>query len=422
MAKVMPTTFEMATERVSWRERLFRKVVLHIFAQMERGSLRLTLPEGDVLEFGNGDGSGRASIHIKNEAFFRKCVLSGDIGFGESYMDGDWETDSITNVIAWMILNYENLPTIAGSKNRVLGVNLFGIANRLLHMFRPNSKAGSKRNITAHYDLSNDFFRTFLDPSMTYSSAYFAQSDLDLAAAQREKYDRLCQKLKIGPDDHVLEIGSGWGGFAMYAVQNYGCRVTTVTISEQQYDLARKRIAEAGLSDRIELLLTDYRELKGRRFDKIVSIEMLEAVGHKYLPVYFKKCQELLKADGALGLQVITSPDSRYDDLRKGVDWIQKHIFPGTLLPSIAAINGAINKTGDLFLHDLHDMGLHYSRTLATWRETFNRNINRVRALGFDDVFIRKWNYYFSYCEAAFKMRHINVVQMVYVRPNNTKF
>jgi cyclopropane-fatty-acyl-phospholipid synthase len=266
--------------------------------------------------------------------------------------------------------------------------------------------------------LNNDFFAVFLDPTMTYSSGYFYKPGLTLEEAQYAKYERLAKQLHLKASDHVLEIGSGWGANAIYMAKNYGCKVTSLTISAEQQKLAMERVAEAGLTGQVEILLTDYRELEGE-FDKIVSIEMLEAVGHKFLDVYFKKCYSLLKQNGILALQVITSPDSRYAELRKGVDWIQKHIFPGSLLPSIAAINGAVNRTSDLTMVDLKDMGLDYAITLKRWFEQFNANINTVKSLGFDDAFIRKWNYYLCYCEAAFAMRNINVMQLVYARPNN---
>ena len=225
--------------------------------------------------------------------------------------------------------------------------------------------------------------------------------------------------MHLRPGDHVLEIGSGWGGNAIYMAKTYGCRVTSLTISEEQHKLAIERVEAEGLSHKVNILLKDYRQMDGL-FDKIVSVEMLEAVGFKYLDVYFKKCHELLKKNGILALQVITSPDSRYDNLKKGVDWIQKHIFPGSLLPSIAAINSAINRTGDLTMVDLKDIGLDYAKTLKLWHEAFNNSLQKITSLGFDEQFIRKWNYYLCYCEAAFEMRNINVMHMVYARPNNT--
>jgi cyclopropane-fatty-acyl-phospholipid synthase len=395
----------------------YEKVILSMLSRMDRGTLSVTMPSGELVSLGNGNGV-TASIEVKSPDFFRRCVLYGDIGFGEAYVDGDWDTDDITNVIRWFILNIDNAPTVSGSKVQSFALNVLKVFNKIYHFKRANSVSGSRKNISEHYDLNNDFFALFLDPTMTYSSAYFKEENMSLQQAQLEKYDRLCRQLQLKPSDHVLEIGSGWGGNAIHMAKNYGCRVTTATISEEQFRLASDRVAAAGLSDKINVVLQDYRLLEGQ-FDKIVSIEMLEAVGHKYLEVYFKKCQELLKRDGILAFQVITCPDSRYESLRNGVDWIQKHIFPGSLLPSVAAINAAVNNTGDLTLVDLKDIGLHYAKTLKLWREKFNRELNGVKDLGFDERFIRKWNYYLCYCEAAFEMRNINVMQMVYARPNN---
>ena len=385
---------------------------------MNKGTLHVSFPSGESITLGSGEGNITADISIKDPEFFKRCVLFGDIGFGEAYVDGDWDTGSITNVIKWFLLNIENSPGISGSgvKNFALGVLKF--FNKVYHLKRANSVTGSEKNISEHYDLNNDFFALFLDPTMTYSSAYFREEGMSLQQAQVEKYDRLCRQLQLISSDHVLEIGSGWGGNAIYMAKNYGCRVTSITISEEQQKLARERVAKEGLDDKIKIELIDYRKVEGQ-FDKIVSIEMLEAVGDEFLDIYFYKCQQLLKKDGILAFQVITCPDSRYNELRKGVDWIQKHIFPGSLLPSVARLNQAINSTGNMTLVDLKDLGLHYARTLATWREQFNAHLEEVKALGFDERFIRKWNYYLGYCEAAFAMRNINVMQMVYARPNN---
>lgn len=386
---------------------------------MDKGRLHLTLSDGEQITIGNGEGNIAASIRLNSDDFFKRIVLFGDIGFGEAYVDGLWDTDNIANVIKWALLNVENTPGSSGSKIRNAAFNLLQYANKLAHFARANTPEGSRKNISEHYDLNNDFFASFLDPTMTYSSAYFYRDGMSLQEGQLAKYDRLCRQLHLKPADHVLEIGSGWGGNAIYMAQNYGCRVTSITISKEQHRLAVERVKAAGLSDRVNIEIQDYRELSGQ-FDKIVSVEMLEAVGHKFLDGYFKKCHELLKKNGILALQVITSPDSRYYELRKGVDWIQKHIFPGSLLPSVAAINGAVNRTGDLTLVDLKDLGLDYAKTLKLWCDSFNNSLARVKLLGFDDRFIRKWNYYLCYCEAAFAMRNINVMQLVYARPNNT--
>lgn len=328
--------------------------------------------------------------------------LFGDVGFGESYVDGDWDTDSIERVIAWAILNVENSPAMSGSKSRAFALNLLKFYNRALHLLRPNSIGTARQNISEHYDLGNGFYRLWLDPTMTYSSALFTAPDQTLESAQTAKYDALCRKLRLVPSDHVLESGSGWGGFACHAVRNYGCRVTTATISVEQFHFAKERFKREGVKQRTEVLLEDYRNLTGQ-FDKVASIEMMEALGDRYLETYFAKIHSLLKPDGLVGVQYITVPDSRHAELKRGVNWIQKHIFPGSLLLSI------------------EDLGLSYTSTLRMWFDTFNARAAEVRALGFDDRFIRKWNYYLQYCEAAFAMRNISVVQAIYTRPNNPR-
>ena len=408
----------------SWAERS----VFSTFADMRRGRLRVELPDGKVREFGDPAGLSREVVHgigntamirVRRAAFFKKCVLGGDIGFAESFIDGDWETPDLTAVISWFILNIDNAPTLSGSKRaRLLAANLLRGVNRLGHLLRPNSRATARQNIREHYDLSNDFFALWLDESMMYSGARWETADATLQEAQFAKNDALCRKLRLKPTDHVLEIGTGWGGWSLHAAQHYGCRVTTLTISQQQLDLAVKRIAAAGLGDRIEVRLQDYRDVTGR-FDKIVSIEMLEAVGHRYLPDYAAACHRLLKSDGLLALQFITYPDSRYAQLRRGVDFIQKHIFPGSLLLSVNRLNHLLSEKGGFVLHSLEDGAHDYVRTLRTWRQSFHQKLDQVRALGFDDRFVRKWDYYLCYCEAAFALRNISVVQTVHTRPNN---
>jgi len=388
---------------------------------MDKGTLYLTLPDGQSLSLGNSQGGINASIYINDNEFYKRLILFGDIGFGEAYVDGLWDTDNITNVVKWVLLNIESAPGVSGSKAHAAGLNLLKWWNKFTHLNRENTLDGSRKNISEHYDLNNDFFASFLDPTMTYSSAYFYKDGLTLEEAQLAKYERLCSQLHLKPTDHVLEIGSGWGGNAIYMAKKYGCKITSLTISEEQYKLATERVENEGLIDRVSIELRDYRTLEGQ-YDKIVSVEMLEAVGHKYLDVYFKKCHDLLKKNGILALQVITSPDSRYDSLRKGVDWIQKHIFPGSLLPSVAAINSSINRTGDMTLIDLKDIGIDYAATLKLWHDQFNANLSTIKSLGFDERFIRKWNYYLCYCEAAFAMRNINTMQLVYSRPNNTSY
>tara|TARA_R110000868_G_scaffold104087_8_gene286302 strand:+ start:6448 stop:7701 length:1254 start_codon:yes stop_codon:yes gene_type:complete len=398
-----------------------RKAVFSLLKSFTVGSLAIKLPNGDIVTTGRDSDSDDAVITIKNERFFKRCLLGGDIAFGEAYVDGDWDTPDIVAVIRWMIKNVENSGVMSGSKSKTVLFNLLGATNRLGHLVKRNSKAGSKQNISFHYDLSNDFYGKWLDPTMTYSCGYFANPETDLEQAQINKYQLLCDDLAIQPSDHVLEIGCGWGGFMEHAVSKYGCHYTGVTISKEQLHYAKKRAKDLGIEDKVTLLFCDYRDLDGK-FDKIVSIEMIEAVGHEFLPVYFSKLQSLLKKNGLLTIQAITSPDSRYNEFRKGVDWIQKHIFPGALLPSVAAMTDAVRKTGDMHLVNLRDIGTHYAKTLNLWRESFNKEWDEIHPLGFDQNFRRKWNYYLSYCEAAFEMRNISDVQLTWTRPNNTSF
>ena len=412
---------------------LFRRLMLPMLAGMRRGRLRMEFPDGQSATFGaEAEGEGAlpvlaparpiarsAVIRVRREIFFRRCALYGDIGFAEAYLDGDWETPDLTAVIAWFILNIENAPTLSGSSRaRSLALDLFRAGNRLGHLLRSNSRANARRNIGEHYDLSNEFFALFLDPTMMYSAAKWSQPGLTLEEAQREKNDALCRKLRLRPTDHVLEIGTGWGGWSIHAARVYGCRVTSVTISRQQYELARERIAAAGLADRIQVELRDYRDLTGQ-YDKLVSIEMMEAIGHRYLPEFCRGVARLLKPEGTMALQFITCPDARYDELRRGVDFIQKHIFPGSLLLSLNRVNGLMAKAGGFMLGGLEDLGPDYARTLHEWRDRFGARLKEVRALGFDERFQRKWNYYLEYCEAAFALRNISVVQAVYARPNH---
>ncbi|MDI1249026.1 MAG: cyclopropane-fatty-acyl-phospholipid synthase [Lacunisphaera sp.] len=430
MSHDLATTRSTPIATTAPRPSLFQPAVLDSFAAMQLGRLRLELPDGSVREFGDPHTTARpvapgvsnfAFLRVRRASFFTRCALYGDIGFAESYIDGDWETPDLTSLLGWFLLNLENAPTLTGSQQaKSLALNLLRLGNRLGHLLRPNSRANARRNISAHYDLSNDFFALWLDPTMMYSGARWAGATT-LEEAQIAKNDALCRKLHLQPADHVLEIGTGWGGWSLHAAKHYGCRVTTLTISQEQCDLARRRIAAAGLTDRIEVRLQDYRELTGR-FDKIVSIEMLEAVGHRYLGEYAAVCDRVLKPDGLIALQFITYPDSRYDQLRRGVDFIQKHVFPGSLLLSVNRLNQLFAERGGFVLHGLEDLGRDYARTLAEWRQSFHARLDRVRGLGFDDRFIRKWDYYLAYCEAAFAMRNISVVQTVHTRPNNLSF
>ena len=410
---------------------LFRRLVLSSFAAMGRGRLRLELPEGQILSLGVPEGTNPealpnqvaavAHLRVRREAFFKKCFWSGDIGFAESYLDGDWETPDITAVLGWFILNVENAPTLSGSSRASsLALNLLRFGNRIGHLLRPNTRRIARRNIGEHYDLSNDFFSLWLDPSMMYSAARWPAGapHVSLEEAQREKNDALCRALRLSADDHVLEIGTGWGGWALHAASTYGCRVTTVTISQAQHDYAVRRIAAAGLAGRVDVQLRDFRDLDGQ-FDKIVSIEMMEALGHRYQEEFARVVARCLRPEGLVALQFITCPDARYGAFRRGVDFIQKHIFPGSLLLSLNRVNDLLAQSGGFVLHRVDDFGPDYARTLRQWHETFTARLADVRALGFDERFIRKWSYYLCYCEAAFALRNISVVHTLHTRPNN---
>lgn len=411
----------MSTIALTHSPSFYERIVLDMLSKMDKGRLEVSLPNGHTVTLGNGDGNVKADMRITDNDFFRRCVLYGDVGFGEAYSEGVWETSSITNVIKWFLLNINNAPNLSGSEAKTAILGMLKLFNKIYHARRSNTLSKARQNISEHYDLSNEFFSLWLDSSMTYSSAYFKNENMSLEEAQQEKYDRLSRMMKLKPEHHVLEIGSGWGGNAIHMASNYGCKVTSITISEEQQKLATEKVAAAGLSDKIKIVLEDYRVIDGQ-YDRIVSIEMLEAVGAQFFETYFRQVHKLLKPDGLLALQVITCPDSRFEELRRGVDWIQKHIFPGSLLPSVGALNKAINNTGDLTLVDLKDLGRHYAKTLAAWRDNFNRVKEQIEKIGFDPTFQRKWNYYLSYCEAAFAMRNINVMQLLYARPNNLSY
>ncbi|MGJ8697709.1 MAG: class I SAM-dependent methyltransferase [Verrucomicrobiaceae bacterium] len=395
------------------------KLVLGLLNKMPLGKLRLEYADGSVRHFGDEKSEVTASVKINNdEEFFKRCAYYGNVGMGEAYTDGIWDTPDIRAVISWFIFNMEALQGSDTASDKLPGVNLLKIVNWFRHLKRANTVETSRRNISEHYDLGNEFYSLWLDETMTYSCAKFEYPDAAFADAQSAKYEALCQKLKLKPGDTVLEIGCGWGGFGVHAAKNHGVKVTGVTISQAQADYARERIKREGLEDQFEVLIQDYRHIKGQ-FDKIVSIEMIEAVGHKFHEPFFAKCHEVLAPDGLLAIQMITVPDNRYQSLTKGVDWIQKVVFPGSLLMSIGRVNDVLAKTSDMFLHDLEDFGAYYVQTLQNWHQRFNAAREKLPALGFDEPFIRTWNYYLKYCEAGFNTRNISVVQAVYTRPNN---
>ena len=390
---------------------LFRRAVLSRLATLQCGQLTVVDRNG-ACEFGQVGNEGLvATVNVSDHSFYRDVVMGGGLGAAESYIRGDWDSPDLTSAMRLLAQNSDVLASVEKGAARLLRP-LRAAANWL----RRNTRAGSKRNISAHYDMSNDFFALMLDQTMTYSSGIFPSPTATLEEASIEKYDRICRKLQLSPTDHVLEIGTGWGGFAEHAVKQYGCRVTTTTISDEQHAYSARRFRDAAIDDRITLLKDDYRDL-GEQYDKLVSIEMIEAVGEKYLPGYFAKCSQLLKPHGMMCLQAITIPDHRYDSYRKSVDFIQRYIFPGGFLPSIGAMANCVGAQTDFrFLH-LEDFGPHYADTLSFWRRNFWQEIDAVRTLGFDDRFIRTWHYYLCYCEAGFRERQIGVSQILLTKP-----
>lgn len=402
-------------------DRIAHKCVTSILLRFDRSPILLQLWDGSSMRIGSSAPElPLANLQITQPAFFKKVLYGGEVGFGEAYVEGLWRTDNLPLLLQHLIDNLEHIPDMSGAKTKAMAFNLLRGLSALAHWQRRNTRRNSKRNIREHYDLSNDFYSLWLDKTLTYSSAWFEGQD-SLEEAQEKKYDRLCQKLRLQPGMRVLEIGCGWGGFSLHAAQRYGVHVTAITISEAQQVKALERVHAAGLQDQIDIRLCDYRDIQGQ-FDAIASIEMLEAVGHQFLKSYFDRCHQLLKPTGRLGIQVIVCPDSRYEIMRRSADWIKKHIFPGGQLPSIKALIDSANETGDLYLQHLENFGLHYAKTLQIWREKFNAQSEAVRELGFDETFMRKWNYYLAYCEAAFTTRNINVSQLILSRPNNTAF
>ena len=386
-----------------------RRLVLGRLESLRSGTLRVQ--DGDVVhEFrGAAPGAG-ATLVVRDPAFYSELAYGGSVGAAESYMLGHWSTPELTGLLRLMLANREALDALEGGLARVSAP-----LRLLAHWLHMNTRAGSRRNISAHYDLGNDFFRLMLDETMMYSCALFERPDMSLADASRAKLDLVCRKLGLGPSNHVIEIGTGWGGFAIHAAGRYGCRVTTTTISPSQYELAKERVRAAGLDDRVTVLLEDYRDLRGQ-FDRLVSIEMIEAIGHKQFGEFFRRSAGLLTRDGRMVLQSITIADRHFAQARDEVDFIKRYIFPGCCIPSVGALTEAMVAASDLRLVHLEDIGPHYATTLATWRRNFHARLDEVRALGYPDTFIRMWEYYLCYCEAGFAERTLGDVHMVMTR------
>ncbi|GAB3733722.1 cyclopropane-fatty-acyl-phospholipid synthase family protein [Silanimonas algicola] len=398
-------------------ERWLRSRLLERLAGLRHGALVVSdaLGERRLGDAEPAPGAPVARLRVHDLETYARIATGGSVGAAEAYMDGQWSCDELVDLIRLLVLNRDLLDAMEGGMARLSGWLL-----KAVHAFRRNTRAGSRKNIAAHYDLGNDLFRLFLSDDLMYSSAIFASTDEPLEAASFRKLQRIGRKLDLKPSDHLVEIGTGWGGMALHAAKHFGCRVTTTTISKEQHALATERVARAGLSDRVTLLLEDYRDLKGAH-DKLVSIEMIEAIGHQYLDTYLAKCASLLKPDGLAMVQAITIEDHRYEQALRSVDFIKRHIFPGSFIPSISAITGAMGRSTDLRLVSQEDFGPSYALTLRHWRERFMARLADVRALGYDERFIRMWEFYLAYCEGGFLERSIGVSQLLFARPMNRR-
>lgn len=394
----------------SWLNQFCKRAVLQHLARIAAGRIAL-VAGGERQMFGEPSAKLQATLTVRDERFYRRVALGGGLGAAESLMDGDWTCDDLTSLIRIFIRNSQ----VASGLDRGFAWLAQSLA-RVQQWWEPNNEQNARSQIRRHYDLGNDFFRLFLDDTLSYSSAWFPHSAASLHEASLAKIDRVCRKLDLQPDDHVLEIGTGWGALAVQAVERYGCRITSTTISAEQFRLARERVGRAGLTDRIDIQQLDYRQLRGS-YDKLISIEMIEAVGEKYLDTYFRQCSQLLRPDGAMVLQAIVIRDQMLERHRSSVDFIGKYIFPGGFLPSVSLIGDCVTRSTDLRICHLEEMSEHYLRTLELWREKFWQNIEQVRALGFDEPFIRMWDYYLQYCAAAFAERQVNVVQVLLGKP-----
>lgn len=388
---------------------LYKKIIHQRLSQIK--DAHIIISDGKSINKYGKPGNLSAKINILDSVFYKNIILGGTIGASESFIRGEWSSPNLTNVIRVLARNTEAQDKLE---------NLFTLLSqpflKVMHKLNENSVRGSKKNISRHYDLSNDFFSLFLDKNMMYSSAIYKSRKTSLEDASTNKLDVICKKLNLKKTDHVIEIGTGWGGFAIYATKNYGCKVTTTTISIEQYKFAKQKIKEAGLGKKIKVLLKDYRLLKGQ-YDKLVSIEMIEAVGYQFYDEYFKIIGQLLKNDGEALIQAITIKDQRYSKAIQSVDFIQKYIFPGSCIPSITAIQNSLTSSTDLVINDIRDIGHHYARTLADWRKRFLKNKQEIRKLGFDNKFLRMWLFYFAYCEGGFEEKVISDIHLHITKP-----
>lgn len=393
-----------------WLDKIAKKVICKILMQLQDAGLTIEDHDGRVF-YGDQHAALQAKIVIHHGRVWRQFLLGGSIGAGEGYIQGDWSSPDLTKVV--QVLG-RNLGVLDKLEKRFAWLS--GLRHLRVHKSNRNSERGSRKNILAHYDLGNDMYRTFLDREMLYSSAVYPSADADLETAQLHKLDLICQRLALKPGETLLEIGTGWGGLAIYAAQHYGVQVTTTTISDAQYEYASARVTQLGLQDQITLLKQDYRKLEGQ-YDKLVSIEMIEAVGHEYLATFFTTCSERLKPNGKMLIQAITIADQRYDSYRTGVDFIQRYIFPGGCLPSVSVMSEHIANKTDMVMMQLHDIGLDYARTLRDWLQRFEHSLSDIRKMGYGDDFIRLWKFYLCYCEGGFLERSISTVHLVAAKP-----
>ncbi|HEY2684222.1 MAG TPA: cyclopropane-fatty-acyl-phospholipid synthase family protein [Steroidobacteraceae bacterium] len=392
--------------------KLAKSLLCRQLRSLQEGKLRLVDADSS-LEFGKGGAC--VTLRVHDPRFYGEVLLGGSLGAGESYALGYWSCDDLTALVRLMVANRDLTEAVDSGLSRTASSVL-----RLAHFVRRNTVRGSARNIAAHYDLGNEFFELFLDDTLAYSCGIFESETATLEQASRAKFDAALGKLRLKPSDQLLEIGTGWGGLAIHAARHYGCRVTTATISRRQFELARERVQRAGLEDKVTVLLKDYRELRGR-FDALISIEMVEAVGHQYLDGYFAICSKLLKPEGAMLLQAITIRDQLYRQALRSVDFIKRHIFPGSFIPSVAVLIDSVARRTDLKLSHLEDLGPHYARTLKIWRQRLLARREEARRLGYSDSFLRMWEYYLCYCEGGFEERQLGDVQMLLTKPNSRR-
>ena len=402
------------SSKTGWMKNFIKKQVLQHLQQLQEAQLTIHAPD-ETYVFGDEQADLKAVISLHNENFYSDVAFQGSVGAAESYIAGDWDCDHLTHLIQIFVRNRALLDDMEGGSARIKNTLL-----KVGHFFNKNTLKGSRKNIAGHYDLGNDLFKEFLDSRLMYSSAIYNSPDEDLEVASERKLRTICEKLDLQPADQVVEIGTGWGGFAIYAAENYGCHVTTTTISEEQHAYAAEQIRAKGLESQITLLKKDYRLLNGQ-FDKLVSIEMIEAVGHHYLPTYLKKCDDLLKPDGLALIQAITIEDHRYEMALKSVDFIKKYIFPGSFIPSVGAIAAANAKSTEMKMINLEDFGESYAYTLRDWHHKFNQNIDAIEQAGYGKDFQRMWRFYLSYCEGGFIERAISDVHLVFAKSGNRR-